>query len=111
MGYDYGNGYVNLYTSYNHSFYFYQYLDSDYGLRFIYGKRGRDILPFLLHMRSALQGSPAWTKCLIDNPDGDISFESGVHDGWAPTIGNAMFFLNRIIDVCIKYPNGKWVGD
>lgn len=114
MGYDYWNGYNELYTSYNHSFYFYQYLDKDLGLRFIYGKRGRDVLPFLLHMRSALQGSPAWTKNLIDNPDlqeYDDGFISGEHDGFAPTVGNAYYFLNNIIQACLKNPLAIWAGD
>ena len=113
MGYDYGNGCKDLYTSYNHSFYFYHYLDKDKGIRFIYGKRGRDVLPFLYKMRFALQGSPAWTfnscQCFSEH---DINWkrDDGL-DGWTPSIGNALWFLEEIIAECIRTPNAKWHGD
>ena len=44
MGYDYGNDSVELYTSYNHSWAFYEYLDEEDGLRWIYGKSGEQIV-------------------------------------------------------------------
>ena len=43
MGYDYGNNTTDLYTSYNHSWAFYAYLDEKEGIRWIYGKKGKDI--------------------------------------------------------------------
>lgn len=97
MGYDYGNDCDELYTSYNYSWYFYHYLDKEQGLRFIYGKRGRDVLLFLLKMRQDLQGSPAW-----------LTTEE---DGWNHTVGNCIYFINQIIASCIKSPMGKWYGD
>lgn len=122
MGYDYGNGYVELYTSYNHGYYFYKYLDEEKGLRFIYGKRGRDVLPFLMGMASRLRGSPAWTHnycqiweelswdeqsiCCLGWDD-----EGNVYDGWYPSIGNAYWFLQKIIEACIEYPMEIWDGD
>ena len=113
MGYDYGNGCTELYTSYNHGFYFYQYLDREKGIRFIYNKQGRDILPFLYNMRSALQGSPAWTyntcQCFEEH---DYSWKRNDDlDGWTPSIGNALWFLEKIIEACIKNPIKKWYGD
>lgn len=109
MGYDYWNGYDQLYTSYNHAFYFYQYLDKKQGIRFIYGKRGRDVLPFLLNMRSALQGSPAW---MINSCDDDFCISRGEKaDGWKMSIGNAYWFLEQIIQSCIRHPTAKWEGD
>ena len=43
MGYDYSNG-TDLYTSYNHGWAFYAYLDENEGIRWIYGKQGKDII-------------------------------------------------------------------
>lgn len=125
MGYDYGNGVADLYTSYNHSFYFYHYLDKKRGIRFIYGKRGRDVLPFLLNMRSALQASPAaydnycqvWEEVPLEKKIGPNKMSLGLDpwgnekNGWSPTIGNALWFLERIIAACIRSPNAKWHGD
>lgn len=120
MGYDYHNGADDLSTSFNHSFYFFQYLDKERGLRFIYGKRGRDVLPFLLKMRQDLQGSPAWSKNYCDyydeqRADGNyfktLTSDGVAKDGWFPSIGNAYYFLDKIIQACIKTPYGKWSGD
>ena len=43
MGYDYRNNTTDLYTSYNHAWAFYAYLDEKEGIRWIYGKKGKDI--------------------------------------------------------------------
>jgi hypothetical protein len=116
MGYDYRNDTTELYTSYNHGWYFYKYLDEEHGLRFIYQKRGRDVLPFLLKMRDSMRGSPAW---LTNYCEGDKQvirkdleyLAENRTDGWTPTLGNALWFLERIIAECIRSPNSKWSGD
>ena len=114
MGYDYGNGCIELYTSYNHGWYFCKYLDKEKGLRFIYNKRGRDVLPFLLYMRSALQGSPTayfnTCQCFDENDTIGYKRPDGL-DGWTPILGNALWFLEKIIAECIRSPNAKWSGD
>ena len=96
--------------SYNHADYFYRYLDKEQGLRFIYGKHGRDVLPFLLKMRETLRGSPTWTVNYYgDRPLLDTGMNK--NDGWSLTLGNAYWNLQKIIDACIKNPTGKWMGD
>ena len=55
MGYDYSNDSVELYTSYNHSWAFYEYLDEEDGLRWIYGKSGEQIVSRLETMLDALE--------------------------------------------------------
>ncbi len=113
MGYDYHNNAVELYTSYNYGWYFYKYLDKEHGIRYIYDKRGRDVLPFLIRMREQLQLSPTWTyntcQCFDEHgigwkrPDGKT--------GWDTCLGNAYWFLDKIIQACIQYPHNKWNGD
>ena len=90
-----------------------KYLDKKEGLRFIYGKTGRDILPFLLNMRSALRGSPGWTDNYCERYQQEplgFSFNDG-NDGWTSTLGNALWFLEQIIAACINSPHSKWHGD
>jgi hypothetical protein len=117
MGYDYWNGSIDLYTSYNYGWYFYKYLDKAHGIRFIYGKRGRDVLPFLIKMRETLQLSPTWTwntcECFEQARErGDYNYKrDDSKDGWTTCLGNAYWFLDKIIQACIKYPYGKWNGD
>lgn len=97
MGHDLEINSESMYVSYNHAWYFYHYLDEKYGIKYLYYKKGRDVLPFLLYMRSALEGSPAWYGVTKDT--------------WQTKIGNIRIILNELIRLSKTNPNDKWWGD
>ena len=124
MGYDYSNG-TDLYTSYNHSWAFYEYLDENEGIRWIYGKKGKDIIKRLEVVLESLEK-------LIE-PD-VISYtlfgnfrlcEYGVRneydgyfgkDGWDISdphdkIKNAHANAKRLLIESMRSPLATWNGD
>ena len=125
MGYDYSNKTVELYTSYNHGWAFYAYLDEKDGIRWIYGKQGKDIIPRLEIMLEALEKliEPdviSYTKfgnfrlCeynVRDQYDGYFG-----KDGWDVSdphvmIKNAHANVNMILAAAKESPLEEWHGD
>jgi len=102
---DGGNG-EELYTSYNHSWAFYQYLDEKKGLRWLYGRNGKD----------TVEGLETMLECLEQLPDWKINFETNpeIGDGWnckELIVGNAYWFAKKALETAKKLPKGVWGGD
>lgn len=93
----------DLYTSYNHSWAFYAYLDKKDGLRWLYGKKGRNTVKRLETMLECLEHLEGWNRNCDNHP------EDG--DGWAVTVGNAYYFAKRILETAKELPKGVWSGD
>jgi len=124
MGYDYSNG-TDLYTSYNHAWAFYEYLDENEGIRWIYGKQGKDIIKRLEVVLESLE------KLIEPDVISYTAFgnfrlcEYGVKneydgyfgkDGWDISdphvkIKNAHANAKRLIIEAIKNPLATWHGD
>ena len=124
MGYDYSNG-TDLYTSYNHGWAFYAYLDENEGIRWIYGKQGKDIIKRLEVVLESLEkliepdvisytafGNFRLCKYGVTNEyDGYFG-----KDGWDISdphvkIKNAHANAKRLIIEAIKNPLATWHGD
>ena len=124
MGYDYSNG-TDLYTSYNHAWAFYEYLDENEGIRWIYGKQGKDIIKRLEVVLESLEkliepdvisytqfGNFRLCKYGVKNEyDGYFG-----KDGWDISdphvkIKNAHANAKRLIIEAIKNPLATWHGD
>lgn len=103
MGYDFEIDDASLYTSYNHSWAFYEYLDKKQGLRWLYGKTGRGTTKRLETMLECLERLDGWNKNCENYPQGG--------DGWAMTTGNAYYFARTILETAKTYPKGRWSGD
>jgi len=93
-----------LYTSYNHSWAFYAYLDKKHGLRWIYGKR------------AVTKRLETMLECLEQLPDWKINFETNpeIGDGWnckELIVGNAYWFAKKALETAKELPKGVWGGD
>ena len=94
---------AELYTSYNHSWAFYGYLDKKQGLRWLYGKSGRATTKRLETMLECLEHLENWEKNFDNAPE--------LGDGWEPTTGNAYWFAERILKTAKTHPKSIWRGD
>jgi hypothetical protein len=81
-----------LNITYNYSRHFYKHLDSDDGIRTIYGKTGAETIPLLQAACDKL---------------GDDMFDNY----WLPTEGNAKQALKHLIAFAQLRPDGVWNGD
>ena len=125
MGYDYGNNTTDLYTSYNHAWAFYAYLDEKEGIRWIYGKKGKDITKRLEVVLESLEkliepDTISYTQfgnfrlCkygVINEYDGYFG-----KDGWDISdphvmIKNAHANAKRLLIVAKTNPSKVWHGD
>ena len=125
MGYDYSNKTVELYTSYNHGWAFYAYLDEKDGIRWIYGKQGKDIIPRLEIMLEALEKliEPdviSYTKFgnfrlveygVKDQYDGYFGKDGWDCSDFHSAVKNAHANAKRLIIEAIKNPLATWNGD
>lgn len=100
MGYDYDISGEPLYTSYNHGWAFYEYLDKKKGLRWLYGKTGRQTIKRLETVLECLEHLDGWEH---DFPDGQ--------DGWSINVANAYYFAERALKMAKVKPKGIWGGD
>lgn len=79
-------------VTYNYSPYFYETVDAERGIRWIYGKTGKDCQD---RLSIALQK----LGCVRDT------------DYWRVTPGNAGCIIALLLDWCKQKPNGIFVGD
>jgi len=93
----------SLYTTWNHGWAFYQYLDKKQGLRWIYGKKGKVVIKRLETMLECLEQLSGWSLNFENCPE--------LGDGWKPTTGNAYWFARRILETTKSIPKGVWSGD
>ena len=87
-----GTTVMSLNITYNYSEYYYNHIDSELGIRWIYGKTGAETIPVL---KKACE-----------------SLADDVHDDyWEPTEGNAKQALLQLIALAELRPDGVWQGD
>ena len=125
MGYDYSNG-SDLYTSYNHSWAFYAYLDEDKGIRWIYGKKGKDVIERLETVLEALEkliepDTISYTQfgSYTDIDELGKSYNGLGYfgkDGWDVSdphvmVKNAHVNVKRILQYSREHPLEIWNGD
>ena len=124
MGYDYSNG-TDLYTSYNHSWAFYEYLDENEGIRWIYGKQGKDIIKRLEVVLESLEKLIEPDVISYTQFGGFRQCDYGVRneydgyfgkDGWDTSdahssIKNAHANAKRLLVEAKKSPLAIWNGD
>ena len=83
--------------TWNYSFFFYNFLDSRKGIRWLYGKKAQRTIP---RLEKAVEKLSGWI--------GDGVYEK---DYWAPTFGNARHALEVLLDWAKQNPDGVWEGD
>lgn len=83
-----------LNVTYNYSWYYYHYVDKEKGIRWLYGKRGRECIE---RLRKAIE------------PFEDQ--ELYIHNYWLATPGNCIKPLWIFLAWCEKWPNGIFKGD
>ena len=124
MGYDYSNG-TDLYTSYNHAWAFYEYLDENEGIRWIYGKKGKDIIERLEVVLESLEKLIEPDIISYSTVGGFRMCEYGVtneydgyfgKDGWDISdphvkIKNAHANAKRLLIESMRSPLATWNGD
>jgi len=84
---------TSLNVSYNYSWYYYRFLDEEKGIRWLYGKKGRDCIERLKKAIEPFKDTP--------------TFE----DYWADTPGNCVKPLKIFLSWCEKFPEGVFDGD
>lgn len=81
---------VNI--TYNYSKYFYNYVDKEKGIRWLYGRTAKNTTDRLV---KAIQ-----------------SLKSDISDNyWEATEGNAKVALLYLLELALMYPDGIWDGD
>lgn len=78
--------------TYNYGKFYYESIDNELGIRWLYGKTGADTVQRLYEAVNHLG---------IDQSD----------DYWEATPGNAGYALLILLDWARKYPEGIWEGD
>lgn len=81
-----------LNVTYNYSKHYYKHLDTEKGIRWLYGKTGTETIE---RLESAI-------KALKDDTNEDY---------WEPTEGNAKKALVRLLSFAKAFPDGIWSGD
>ena len=81
-----------LNVTYNYSKHFYRFIDKEKGIRFLYGKTGKETIPVL--------------NRAIESLKDDFS-----DDYWNPTEGNAKRALQSLVSFAQMRPDGVWSGD
>jgi hypothetical protein len=87
-----GSNRAELNITYNYAPHFYRHLDSESGIRSIYGKTGAETIPALESAAGKLG----------DDVDDDY---------WRPAEGNAKRALLQLIAMAKLRPDGVWAGD
>ncbi len=88
-----GNKESRLNVTYNYSWYYYQYLDKKKGIRWLYGKKGKEVKKKL---REAIK---------------PFKNDKPYKDYWTDTPGNCVKPLEIFLEWAIKFPEGKFEGD
>jgi len=83
---------AHLNITYNYSKFYYEHLDNEKGIRWLYGKKVKDTMEALLLAFKSMEGEPD-------------------DDYWAPTEGNAKYALMQLILLAAYFLDGEWDGD
>lgn len=81
-----------LNITWNYAEFYYEHLDADLGIRWLYGKTGRETEERLAQAVVALGTTQH-------------------HDYWEPTRGNAGYALNILLGWARQHPDAVWSGD
>ena len=96
-----GSNRASLNVTWNYSWFYYKFLDTEKGIRWLYGKTCAECIPKL---EAALKE--------LDTPD---YFGSGTRryekDYWAPTTGNAAHALRILLSWSKEHPEAHFDGD
>lgn len=87
-----GTNSAELNITYNYSPYFYEHLDKDKGLRWLYGRKAKDCITRLEQAVKALGTKQS-------------------HDYWEKTAGNAGYALNILLGWAKQHPDAMFDGD
>jgi len=102
---------ASLNITYNYGWFYYRLLDKEEGLRWLYGKTGKECISRLEKVVEELG-----TKQYSRPKDGSTfnpndRFGNYVKDYWAPTPGNAGYALNILLQWAKEHPGGVFEGD
>lgn len=89
-----GNTKTELNITYNYSWYYYQFLDKEKGIRWLYNKQGKECIEKLKQAIEPFKDSPVYEE-----------------DYWANTPGNCVKPLKILLNWCEKFPDGLFYGD
>jgi hypothetical protein len=84
---------TQLNVTYNYSWYYYLFLDKSKGIRWLYGRKGKDCINRL-------------EKAIKEFKDKPLH-----KDYWADTPGNCVKPLKIFLEWCNKFPEGIFSGD
>ena len=87
---------ASLNVTYNYSPFYYHFLDQDHGIRWLYGKTGKQSIPRLEYAIEKLKPL-----------GGDYRFENY----WAPTPSNASHALQILLSWAKQHPTATFSGD
>jgi len=88
-----GNTDTWLNVTYNYAWYYYQFLDKEKGIRWLYGKKGKDCIERIKEAIEPFKDHPTY------------------RDYWACTPGNCVKPLKIFLEWCEKHPEGEFSGD
>ncbi len=83
---------ASLNVTYNYGSFYYEYLDKELGIRWLYGKQAKDTVERLQHAVEALG---------TERSD----------DYWEKTPGNAGYALSILLSWARLHPDASWSGD
>lgn len=92
-----GSSEASINITWNYAFFFYNFLDKRKGIRWLYGKSGKETIA---RLEKAVKSLTGWM--------GDGIYEK---DYWAPTFGNAKHALEVLLGWAKQHPDGIWEGD
>jgi len=84
---------TTLNITYNYGWYYYEYLDKEKGIRWLYGRKGKDCIERLKAAIKHFENEPVHT------------------DYWANTPGNCIRPLKTLLRWCEQFPEGTFKGD
>lgn len=87
-----GDKRATLSVTYNYSSFFYEHLDAEDGLRWLYGRHGYEVIERLKYAVMKLGDDPS-------------------DDYWEPTPGNAGHALSVLLSWSQQHPDAIWEGD
>jgi hypothetical protein len=89
-----GKEYSSVNITYNYSWFYYHFLDKEKGIRWLYGKKGKDCIK---RLKKAIK--PFENYSVYEN------------DYWADTPGNCVAPLKTLLSWCEDFPDGVFEGD
>jgi hypothetical protein len=96
--------------TYNYGWFYYQCLDKDNGLRWLYGKTGKETIERLAKAIIELGTNLYFRLPELKRLD-EITKEDRIYDYWCPTPGNAGAALEPLLSAAKEFPHGIWKGD